>query len=112
MAVTTSISIRNLETVNLDGFQKFVVAVQYTITGTEGDKTYSLDITNNLGGYDPENPSATDTSSLIPYENLTEQMVLDWIVAQPAHESYVKSVEQNEVFVSSDVENEIGALPW
>ena len=112
MTITTTLTIDKLETVNLDNFQQYVVAVGYTITGTEGDNSYSMSVVDNVGNYDPENIPSVDPSTLIPYENLTEQKVKDWIVAQPAYTAYVLSVEQNEVFAPPDPQPDEPALPW
>ncbi len=112
MTVTTTFTIDKLETVNLDNFQEYVIAVGYTITGTEGDNSYSLSVVNNVGNYDPENPPSANPSTLIPYANLTEQQVKDWVVAQPAYAAYVLSVEQNDVFAPADPQPEEPALPW
>ena len=112
MTVTTTFTIDKLETVNLANFQEYVIAVGYTITGTEGDNSYSMSVVDSVGNYDPENPPSVDPSTLIPYANLTEQQVRDWVVAQPAYAAYVSSVEQNEVFAPADPQPDEPALPW
>ena len=112
MPVITAFTIDKLETVNLPDFQEYVIAVGYTITGTDGTHSYSLSVVDNVGNYDPENPPVVDPSTLIPYANITEQQVRDWVVAQPAYASYVASVEQNEVFAPADPQPDEPPLPW
>jgi hypothetical protein len=48
-----------------------VVRVELTVTGTDGDMSASAGYSRNL----------TKGSSFIPYEQLTEQQVLDWCFA-------------------------------
>lgn len=112
MTVTTTFTIDKLETVNLDNFQEYVIAVGYTITGVEGDNSYSMSVVDNVGNYDPENPPSVNPSTLIPYANLTEQQVRDWVIAQPSYAAYVLSVEQNETFVPAEPQPDEPALPW
>jgi len=112
MAITITIKIDKIETVNLDNFEKYVVAVGYTITGTEGDKSYSLSVCNNIVEYDPENPPSVNTSGLLSYQDLTEEKVKEWIVAQPVHNNYVLSVQQNEAFAPVEPQPDEPALPW
>ena len=112
MTVTTSLTIDKLETVNLPDFQEYVIAVGYTITGTDGTHSCSLSVVDNVGNYDPENPPTVDPSTLIPYANITEQQVQDWVVAQPAYAACVSSVEQNDIFAPPDPQPDEPALPW
>lgn len=112
MTVTTTFTIDKLETVDLSNYQKYVIAVGYTITGTDGTNSYSLSVTDNVGNYDPENMPSIDPSTLISYENLTEQRVRDWVKSQPAYAAHVATVEQNEVFANSGWQADEPALPW
>jgi len=113
MSITTALTIDKLETINLDNFEKYIVAVGYTITGTEGDNTYSLSVVDSVIDYDPNNLPSVNPDDLIAYSNITEQQIKDWIVSRPAYSSYVATVEQNNAF-EANVESEVDepALPW
>ena len=75
MAVTKTWSITNLTRETIDGY---VCWVSWTLTGTEGDKTVE-----SKGRTKLERPS----SSLEPYDSLTEEKIIGWVKAKMNAES-------------------------
>lgn len=112
MTVTTTTQITGLNTVDLTGYPKYVTGVNYTVTGTDGVNSVSIDVSDSVGSYDPKNPDLVDTSGLILYENLTAQIALDWVLAQKTHDNVISAIQQNELFASTDPQPEAHALPW
>jgi hypothetical protein len=95
-----------------------VVKVDLTVTGTDGDNTASAAYTRNLVRGD----------SFVPYEQLTEQQVLDWCF-EPEVSTWVDEVgveqsstrllkDEGEAQVSGQIARQLAqkesepALPW
>jgi len=81
MAVTKTWSITNLTRETSDGY---VCWVDWTLTGTEGDKTVE-----SKGRTKLERPS----SDLEPYDSLTEEKVIGWVKAKINAESPIATDE-------------------
>ena len=100
------------------GQDNLVVKVELTVTGTDGDNSASAAYARTLSRGD----------SFIPYEQLTEQQVLDWCFApEVATWTDMDNVEQSitkhlkdegEAQVSGQIERQLAqkesepALPW
>jgi len=69
MALTKTWSVRNLESDKSDGY---VARVWWSLTGTENGKTV---VTNGKTGL--ERPD-----TLVPYKDLTEEIVIGWVKAK------------------------------
>jgi len=80
MATTFSWRIANMERETADGF---VFTVHYTVNAEDG--TYSAGAYGSLGLERPD--------SLIPFDDLTEEMVVDWVKEKFGDEK-VEEIEQ------------------
>ena len=69
--INYSYTINSMYTVNLPTEPYYVVQVNYTYTGTDGQ--YSSSISNSLFY------NITQSSVFIPYEDLTKEIVVSWI---------------------------------
>jgi hypothetical protein len=112
MTVTTTTQITGLSTVDFTGYPKYVIAVNYTVTGTDGVNSTSIDVSDNVGNYDPDMSDSVDTSGLIPYADLTQQTVLDWVLAQTTHDNVISALQQNDMFAPTEPQPDAHALPW
>ena len=65
-------TITNLYTQTIDGKEDYVVIAYYDVFGTDG--TYEASLTSNVAQFSTE-----DVGVFIPYEDLTEEIVLGWI---------------------------------
>ena len=65
-------NVTKLFTQTIDGKQDYVVIAYYDVFGTDG--TYSAELTYNIAQFSTE-----DVGTFIPYEDLTENIVLGWI---------------------------------
>jgi hypothetical protein len=65
-------TITNLLTETIEGHQDYVVIAIYNVFGTDG--TYSASINSNTAQFSTE-----DMTTFIPYEDLTEEIVIGWI---------------------------------
>jgi hypothetical protein len=97
---------------------KLVVKVDLTVTGTDGDLSASAAYTRTL----------TRGDSFVPYEQLTEQQVLDWCFAPEVitwtdkdnvEQSTTKHLkDEGEAQVTGQIERQLAkkaaelALPW
>lgn len=63
--------VTNLFTETIDGKQDYVVIAYYDVIGVDGDYTSSLSNTAQF--------STEDVGEFIPYDELTEAIVVDWI---------------------------------
>jgi hypothetical protein len=65
-------TVTQLYTETIEGNSDYVVTAVYDVVGVDGDYTASL--TNNNAQF-----STADVTTFIPYEDLTEAIVLGWI---------------------------------
>ena len=65
-------TVTQLYTQTIQGNSDYVVTAIYDVVGVDGDYTASL--TNNTAQF-----STADVTTFIPYEDLTEAIVLGWI---------------------------------
>jgi hypothetical protein len=70
---TWSIPFKGMSTITRDGRADTVVQVQYVLTATSGEHNHSI------GGAVQLKPNADGT--FIPFENLTEAQVIEWVKA-------------------------------
>jgi len=64
-------TITNLYTKTVDGLQDYVVNAMYNVTGVDGEFSASID---NFSIF-----TVKEGSEFIPYSELTQDIVLDWI---------------------------------
>jgi hypothetical protein len=75
---TWSIPKKGLITMStLNGQSNVVVLVRYTVTGTDGTHTFSINDTVNI--------DYTSGAPFTPFANLTETQVLEWIKASDSN---------------------------
>lgn len=101
-------TIKNLWTKTVDGQQDYVVIAAYDVTGVDGEFSSSLSNTAQF--------STESVSSFVPYADLTEEIVLDWIKAD-LEENGVHSIEaciagQIESQKNPPVVPVVTPLPW
>lgn len=64
-------NVTNLFTETIDGKEDYVVIALYDVIGVDGDYSASLSNTAQF--------STEDVGTFIPYDELTEEIVVDWI---------------------------------
>lgn len=101
-------TIKNLWTKTVDGQQDYVVIAAYDVTGVDGTFSSSLSNTAQF--------STESVSSFVPYADLTEEIVLDWIKAD-LEENGIHSIEaciagQIESQKNPPVVPVVTPLPW
>ena len=105
MATTYTTTINSMYTLNSPE-QGFVVNVLFTVSGTDGTNTASID------GY----IQFTDQveTDFIPYNQLTEEQVIGWINAQTNNqENYYANINgQIESMINPPVSPAAQPLPW
>jgi hypothetical protein len=105
MATTYTTTINKMYTLNTPE-QGFVTNVLFTVSGTDGTNTASID----------GNIQFTDKveTSFIPYDQLTEEEVIGWInTATNNQENYYANIDgQINSMVNPPVSPEAQPLPW
>ena len=104
MAITYKITIDSMRT--LPNPQGFVTDVMFTVSGTDG--TNNASIQDNLRFNPKENQLE------IPYENLTQDIVLGWINAETQNliNHYANIEGQINSIVNPPIVPVATALPW
>jgi len=100
--------INSLWTKTVDGQQNYVIIADYGVEGVDEEFTFEI--------CDIVELSTESTTSFIPYEELTEELVLTW-VKEKLGENGIKSVE---VCIAAQIESqknppifpELTPLPW
>ena len=105
MATTYTTTINSMYTLNSPE-QGFVVNVLFTVSGTDGTNTASID-----GNIQFTDQVETD---FIPYNQLTEEQVIGWINAQTNNqENYYANINgQIESMINPPVSPAAQPLPW
>jgi hypothetical protein len=80
-------NVTNLLTENIDGHQNYVVVAGYNVEATDGE------FSSNTGFYAIQFSTASVTD-FIPYENLTPEIVINWI-KETLGENGVFSIEES-----------------
>ena len=105
MATTYTTTINSMYTLNSPE-QGFVVNVLFTVSGTDGTNTASID----------GNIQFTDQveSDYVPYDQLTESEVIGWINASTNNqENYYANIDgQIASMINPPVTPEAQPLPW
>mgnify|MGYP003657130999 FL=1 len=105
MATTYTTTINSMYTLNSPE-QGFVVNVLFTVSGTDGTNTASID----------GNIQFTDQveSDYVPYDQLTESEVIGWINASTNNqENYYANIDgQIASMINPPVSPEAQPLPW
>lgn len=73
MSTTFTIKITSILTHNLNSLEKVIKEINYVITGIQGTQTFSLNRPDPLVIPD------ADAQNFVPFEHLTESMLLSWI---------------------------------
>ena len=100
--------VTTLWTQTIDGEQNYVVIASYDVTGVDGAYTSSLSNTAQF--------STASVSPFIPYEDLTNDIVVDWI-KQELGENGIISIEeciqgQINSQINPPVSPQVTPLPW
>jgi len=102
--IVYSIKIDGVKTKTVGSLANVVKQVNYTVTGTDGDATFSLPNKVTLDDPDPQ--------GFVNFGNLTEAQVVAWVEARPelipvkAHiELVVNKMVEESALTSSD-------MPW
>ena len=100
--------VTSLYTETIDGETDYVVIANYTVVGIDGDYTASL---SNIARFSTES-----VSPFVPYEDLTETIVIGWIQAELG----VDGVNNLEACIQGQIDSQINPpvtpqltpLPW
>ena len=102
-------TITNLYTQTIEGNSDYVVTAIYDVVGV--DKKYTASLTSNVASF-----STADVTVFIPYEDLTEAIVIGWI-KESLGENGIISIEaciqgQIDSQINPPVSPENTPLPW
>lgn len=101
-------NVTQLYTQTIEGNTDYVVIANYNTTGVDGEYTFTLGGSSQF--------STEDVTTFIPYEDLTEAIVIGWI-KESLGENGIISVEaciqgQIESQINPPVSPENTPLPW
>jgi hypothetical protein len=101
-------TVTQLYTQTIEGMADYVVTASYNTTGIDGEFTASLSGTTQF--------STADVTEFIPYEDLTEEIVIGWI-KESLGENGIISIEaciqgQIDSEINPPVSPENTPLPW
>ncbi len=107
--LTYTYTITNLYTKTIDGVKDYIVTSIYDVSGTDG--IYSASLTSNIAEF-----STSNVKVFIPYEDLTEEIVVGWI-KETLGEAGIISIES---CIQGQIESEANPieppvdtpLPW
>ena len=83
----------------------YVVNVLWTVTGVDGSNTASIGGNTQFNSADQEGP-------FIPYDQLTEQVVIGWIPANQIESAQACVQGQIDSMINPPVSPENTPLPW
>lgn len=103
MAISYSVKINGVRVVNNGSLSDVVKDVDYTLTGTDGEASFSLPNTVSLG--------SPESSEFIEFGSLTEAQVVEWVESndlssQKMHIAYVVAKELERLAAKPK------PLPW
>lgn len=98
MDITYEWKIENLQTFFNENNLQVVFMACWKVTGTNGTQSSAI--------YGMQTIKFDETKPFVPYENLTEQLVIDWV-----KENMGEKVEQCEKDIVSQIKNQLNPLP-
>jgi hypothetical protein len=111
MAITYTWKIKSLKKTNGTGLNDVIVGTQWELKGTDEDGDSGV-----FNGATPFEMSKVDPENFVSYENLTEEMVLDWIKAVVVGHYWdhveMQILRQIAVLKNPEVEVNSAGLPW
>lgn len=106
MSATFELKVDAIRTVNQGDLQHAVRIVDFTVTGSLGDQTFSLPQSIDLGPV--ENPE-----TFVPFDQLTETKVIEWIIEKftnfDAVKAHIEQVLNKEAAKATTLTQ---PLPW
>jgi hypothetical protein len=107
MSITYTWAVTGMKVTNVGSETNYVVQTYWTKTGTDANGN-----TGTFNGATPFAPTP-DQQNFIPFEQLTEQIVLSWIqpVVTGSYEDHVNGVIAKQIAEKIDPVNE-QPLPW
>jgi hypothetical protein len=111
MAITYTWKIKSLKKTNGTNINDVIVGTQWELKGTDEDGDSGV-----FNGATPFEMSKVDPENFVSYENLTEEMVLDWIKAVVVGHYWdhveAQIVRQIGLSKNPEVEVDSAGLPW
>jgi hypothetical protein len=111
MAITYTWKIKSLKKTNGTGLNDVIVGTQWELKGTDEDGDSGV-----FNGATPFEMSKIDPENFVSYENLTEEMVLDWIKAVVVDHYWdhveMQILRQIALLKNPEVEVNSAGLPW
>ena len=111
MAITYTWKIKSLKKTNGTGLNDVIVGTQWELKGTDEDGDSGV-----FNGATPFEMSKVDPENFVSYENLTEEMVLDWIKAVVVDHYWdhveMQILRQIALLKNPEVEVNSAGLPW
>lgn len=102
--ISYTIKINSAKTATIGNLQNVVKQVEYTVTGTDGDQSFSLPVKAMLEDPAPE--------TFIGFNSLTEAKMIEWVAELP---ETVNAKEHVNIVVQKMVAEgvyQIADLPW
>jgi len=116
MALTYDWKLTGLKKQHTDSLENVVIGTRWQIKGID-ENGYS----GSFAGATPFELKSVETGSFIPYEELTEEIVIGWVEAEvqntvkyPVYWNHINERILNEISESKYVSKEVHAdsLPW
>lgn len=109
MDLTYNWKINSLKKTSGNNLTGVIVGTQWELTGTDADGN-----SGKFNGATPFNLSEVDPENFIPYEDLTETIVLDWIKARVVGQywDHVNEQIEKQIEIKKNPIEEVNSLPW
>lgn len=110
MAITYSWKVLSLNKTTTENLQNAIVRVDWSCTGTDENG-----LSGSFGSQTEFDQSEIDPNNFVPYEQLTEQIVLGWIDAKINADTVYKNYIEESIAIQIDyVKNTVfqNNFPW
>ena len=111
MAITYTWKILELKKTNTSNLNDVVVGTKWECTGTDEDG-----ITGTFTGATPFSSASVDSNNFIDWNNLTEEIIINWIkaVVVDDYKDHVKGQIQKQIIAKKNPIEEVSgnSFPW
>jgi len=111
MDFTYTWAVTNLTTATISDLPNVVLNVKWTLTGTETDGDFGI-----FNGATPLTTNDVDQSTFVPFNELTEELILSWIkpvvLNNPAYKQHIDDQINKQILSKKESLNSNVPLPW
>jgi hypothetical protein len=111
MDFTYTWAVTSLTTATVDDLPNVVLNVKWTLTGTEADGDFGV-----FNGATPLTTSDIDPTTFVPFDELTEELVLSWVepvvMNNLAYKQYIDEQIAKQILAKKESLDPNAPLPW